>query len=168
MESRIEQRRYKLSDRHLGLNFSNWSPDDVIAEELNLDGNLIRAGLFSFELVDGDLAELVFKLLTLNTDDETTISRKIIQKLIIPQDYAALMQEYRQRIANFQQVESDFFAVLSQIDETVYEMFGLTAEEKDHIEHRLSSFPLNKLQPRYPWQTVRPRPIKAYTEDRFA
>ncbi|MCG5057146.1 MAG: N-6 DNA methylase [Limnoraphis sp. WC205] len=168
VESRIEQRRYKLSDRHLGLNFSNWSPDDVIAEELNLDGNLIRAGLFSFELVDGDLAELVFKLLTLNTDDETTISRKIIQKLIIPQDYAALMQEYRQRIANFQQVESDFFAVLSQIDETVYEMFGLTAEEKDHIEHRLSSFPLNKLQPRYPWQTVRPRPIKAYTEDRFA
>ncbi|MGB7444640.1 MAG: N-6 DNA methylase, partial [Coleofasciculaceae cyanobacterium] len=38
VESRLEQQRYKLSDRHLGLNFSNWSPDDVTAEELNLDG----------------------------------------------------------------------------------------------------------------------------------
>ena len=68
---------------------------------------------------------------------------------------------------SFQQVELDFFAVLVQIDEAVYTMFNLTEEEKAHIEKRLSSFPLNKLQPRYPWQTVKPRPIKAYTEDRF-
>jgi len=47
-------------------------------------------------------------------------------------------------------------------------MFELTDEEKSHIETRLASFPLNKLQPRYPWQTVKPRPIKAYTIDRFA
>ncbi|APB32328.1 hypothetical protein GlitD10_0027 [Gloeomargarita lithophora Alchichica-D10] len=46
-------------------------------------------------------------------------------------------------------------------------MFGLTDAEKNHIEHRLASFPLNKLQPRYPWQTVRPRPIRAYMGDRF-
>jgi hypothetical protein len=46
-------------------------------------------------------------------------------------------------------------------------MFGLSEEEKAHIENRLSSFPLNKLQPRYPWQTVKPRKINAYTEDRF-
>ena len=78
------------------------------------------------------------------------------------------MQAYRQRFDSFQQVESDFFAALAQIDQTVYEMFELTDAEKAHIETRLTSFPLNKLQPRYPWQTVKPRPIKAYTSDRFA
>lgn len=168
VENRITTSRYKLSDRTLGLNFSNWSLEDVQTEELSLDGNLIRAGLFSLELVDANLAELVYKLLTLNTDEDTSISRATIQKLLVPQDYAVLMQDYRQRLASFQQVEEDFFSALAQIDETVYEMFGLTDEEKAHIEARLASFPLNKLQPRYPWQTVKPRPIKAYTEDRFA
>lgn len=168
VETRIETSRYKLSDRSLGLNFSNWSPEDVQVEELSLDGNCIRAGLFSLELVDADVAELAYKLLTLNADEETTISRAIIQKLLVPQDYATVMQNYRQRLASFQQVESDFLAILAQIDETVYEMFELTDAEKAHIETRLASFPLNKLQPRYPWQTVKPRPIKAYTSDRFA
>lgn len=167
-EARIETNRYKLSDRALGLNFSNWSPEDISVEELGLAGNCIQAGVFSLELIDADVAELVYKLLTLNAEEDTTISRAIIQKLLVPQDYAALMQTYRQRLANFQQVESDFFAALAQIDETVYAMFGLTEAEKTHIETRLNSFPLNKLQPRYPWQTVKPRPIKAYTSDRFA
>jgi len=168
VESRIKTSRYKLSDRNLGLNFADWSTEDVDVEELILDGNCIRAGLFSLELVDTDVAALVYKLLTLNADEETTISRAIIQKLLVPQDYAALMQDYRQRSASFQQIESDFFAILHQIDDTVYAMFGLTDDEKTHIENRLASFPLNKLQPRYPWQTVKPRPIKAYTSDRFA
>jgi hypothetical protein len=168
VETRIETSRYKLSDRNLGLNFSNWSTEDVYVEELTLDGNCIRAGLFSLELVDADVAELVYKLLTLNAEEETTVSRAIIQKLLVPQDYSALVQGYRQHSAIFQQVESNFFAVLNQIDETVYKMFGLTDDEKTHIENRLASFPLNKLKPRYPWQTVKPRPIKAYTSDRFA
>ncbi len=168
VETRIATSRYKLSDRNLGLNFSNWSPEDVQVEELSLDDNSIRAGLFSLELVDADVAELVYKLLTLNADEDTTISRAIIQKLLVPQDYAALMSTYRHRLAGFQQVESDFFAALAHIDQTVYEMFELTDAEKAHIETRLTSFPLNKLQPRYPWQTVKPRPIKAYTSDRFA
>ena len=168
VEMRIATSRYKLSDRTLRLNFSNWSPEEVQVAELSLEGNSIRAGLFSLEVADADVAELVYKLLTLSTDEDTTISRAIIQKLLIPQDYAALMQAYRQRFDSFQQVESDFFAALAQIDQTVYEMFGLTDEEKTHIETRLASFPLNKLQPRYPWQTVKPRPIKAYTSDRFA
>jgi hypothetical protein len=62
VETRIETSRYKLSDRNLALNFSNWSLEDVQAEELSLDGNCIRAGLFSLELVDADVAELVYKL----------------------------------------------------------------------------------------------------------
>jgi hypothetical protein len=101
-------------------------------------------------------------------DEETAISRRTIQKLLIPLDYSALMEEYRQRIANFQQVESDFLVVLDKIDNAVYEMFGLSEEEKAQIEKRLSNFPLNQLPPRYPWDNVRSRPIKAYTEDRFA
>lgn len=168
VERRITTNRYKLSDRNLRLNFSNWSSEDVQVSELGLDNKCIQAGVFSLELVDADVAELVYKLLTLNADEDTNISRAIIQKLVVPQDYAALMQAYRQRLASFEQVEADFFAVLANIDQTVYEMFGLTEEEKLHIETRLSSFPLNKLQPRYPWQTVKPRPIKAYTSDRFA
>lgn len=168
VETRIETSRYKLSDRILGLNFTNWNPEDVQVEELSLDGNSIQSGLFSLDLVDPDVAELVYKLLTLNADEETTISRAIIQKLLVPQDYPALMQTYRERLGRFQQVEADFLAALTQIDEAVYEMFGLTDTEKAHIETRLGSFPLNKLQPRYPWQTVKPRAIKAYTSDRFA
>lgn len=167
VETRIETSRYKLSDRSLNINFTYWSTEDVQVEELSLDGNSLRAGLFSIQLVDANLAELVYKLLTLNSDENTSISRSTIQKLLVPQNYADLMAEYKQRLASFQQVESDFFVVLDRIDQAVYEMFSITDEEKQHIETRLASFPLNKLQPRYPWQTVRPRPIRAYTEDRF-
>jgi hypothetical protein len=166
VEAQIITSRYRLSDRRLGLNFSNWSKEDVLAEELTLDDNCIRTDLFSIELVDADLAELVYLLLTNSTDE--TISRATIQKLNVPQDYTTLMKNYRWRFADFQEVESDFFNALHQIDETVYTMFNITDEEKNHIENRLASFPLNKLQPRYPWQTVRPRSINAYTEDRFA
>jgi hypothetical protein len=166
VETQIVTSRYGLSDRRLGLNFSNWSKEDVLAEELTLEGNCIGADLFSLELVDADLAELVYLLLINSTDE--TISKATIQKLNVPQDYRNLMQSYRQRFADFQEVESDFFNALNQIDETIYTMFNITDEEKNHIENRLGSFPLNKLQPRYPWQTVKPRSIKAYTEDRFA
>ena len=59
VETQIVTSRYKLSDRNLGLNFSNWSPEDVQVAELSLDENSIRAGLFSLELIDADVAELV-------------------------------------------------------------------------------------------------------------
>ncbi|APB32329.1 N-6 DNA methylase family [Gloeomargarita lithophora Alchichica-D10] len=119
VENRIGNRRYKLSERRLGLNFLDWSPEDVPVEELTLDGSYIRAGLFYFQLLDADLAELVYKLLTLNTDEDTLISKAIIQKLVIPQDYPDVMATYRQRLIHFQQVESDFFAVLNRIDHTI-------------------------------------------------
>lgn len=168
VETRIQSSRYILRERHLGLNFTHWTPEDVEVEALSWDGNLLKAGVFSFELGDADLGELVYKLLTLNADNNASISRGTIQKLLIPQDYTALMQEYRKRRLNFQEVEADFIATLAEIDETIYEMFGLTECLRATIEKRLSSFPLNQRQPRYPWQTVKPRPIKTYTEDRFA
>ncbi|MEB3267563.1 MAG: hypothetical protein VKJ09_03395, partial [Leptolyngbya sp.] len=167
VESRLENSRHKLSDGALQLNLANWSPESVLVEELSLTENRIHAGLFFLELVDDEVAELVYKLLTLNADDDAEISKAIIQKLVVPQDYSDLMQTHRRRLANFQQVEADFFAVLAQIDAAVYDLFGLTTAEKAHIEARLNQFPLNQLQPRYPWQTVKPRPIKAYTSDRF-
>jgi len=168
VETRAAARRYKLSDRHLQLNLTNWSPEPVAIEELTLQGNQIQAGLFSLTLVDADASELLYKLLTLSGDEGSTVSKAIIQKLVIPQDYVALMQAYRERCASFQQVETRFFAILDRIDATIYTLFGLTAAEQAHIETRLASFPLNKLQPRYPWQSVKPRSIKAYTHDRFA
>lgn len=167
VETRIETNRYKLSDRRLGLNFSNWSDEEVPVEELSFDGNSITAGLFSLELVDANLAELVYKLLALYIDEDSSIAKTTIQKLLVPPDYAELMEEYRQRLATFKQVEADFFEAIATIDEAVYEMFGLSDAERVHIETRLKTFPLNKLQPRYPWETVKPRTIKSYTEDRF-
>jgi hypothetical protein len=167
VETRIETKRYKLSDRRLGLNFSNWSDEEVPVEELSFDGNSITAGLFSLELVDANLAELVYKLLALNLDEGSSIAKVTIQKLLVPPDYAELMEEYRQRLATFEKVEAGFFAALDKIDEAVCEMFEFAETEKAHIETRLNSFPLNQLQPRYPWETVKSRPIKAYTEDRF-
>ncbi len=167
VETRITHNRYVLSERRFGLNFLDWSAGDVPVQELILDGNYIRAGLSFLELPDADLAELVYKLLILNTDEETIISQAMIQKLVVPQNYAELMVLYRQKLADFQGVESDFLTVLNRIDETIYMMFGLTEAEKMHINKRLENFPLNRLQPRYPWQTVRRRPIRAYMSDRF-
>ena len=167
IENLIQTRRYSITDRLLALNLVHWTAEDIQAEELRLDGRFIRADEFFLELLNGDLAELVYKLLMLTAEEDTHISKLIIQKLVVPHNYAEVIQTYKQKVIDFQEVESDFFRVLAQIDQTVYEMFELTEEEQAHIESRLSSFPLNKLQPRYPWQTVKPRPIKAYISDRF-
>ena len=86
----------------------------------------------------------------------------------MPRDYAALLAEYRGRMEAFQQVERDFMLALADVDQAVYAAFGLTVEEQVTVTQRLNSAPLNRLQPRYPWQSVRPRPIKAYMQDRFA
>ena len=167
IENLIQTKRYRITDRLLALNLVHWTAEDIQAEDLRLDGRFIRAGESCLELLNGYLAELVYKLLMLTAEEDTYISKSVIQKLVVPHNYAEVIQTYKQKVIDFQEVEADFFRVLAQIDQTVYEMFELTEEEQAHIESRLSSFPLNKLQPRYPWQTVKPRPIKAYTSDRF-
>ncbi|WP_271254220.1 HsdM family class I SAM-dependent methyltransferase [Pseudanabaena sp. Chao 1811] len=167
IENLIQARRYRITDRILALNLVHWTAEDIQAEELRLDDRFIRAGESFLELLNADLAELVYKLLMLTAEEDTHISKSVIQKLVVPHNYAEVIQTYKQKVIDFQEVEADFFRVLARIDQTVYEMFELTKEEQAHIESRLSSFPLNKLQPRYPWQTVKPRPIKAYTSDRF-
>ena len=91
-----------------------------------------------------------------------------MQKILVPRDYADLMEQYRARMTAFRQVEQDFMSAMAGVDAAVYEAFGIQEEERAYIEKRLDSFPLNRLKPRYPWQTVRPRAIKSYTTDRFA
>jgi hypothetical protein len=113
------------------------------------------------------IASFVYSVLTLVGDDETVISSKDVQKLLIPKDYESLLADYEKRMALFGKVEDEFMAVLADIDKAVYDAFDLTPAERNHIEKRLSSFPLNRLKPRYPWQTVRPRSLKTYTVDRF-
>jgi hypothetical protein len=156
----------KLSDPSFGLSFVEWG-EDVLASDLELDGAAIKAGLFSVKFKDEKIARFVYTILTLVGDDETVISSKDIQILLVPKDYETLLNNYEKRMTSFGKVESDFMAVLAEIDKAVYDAFALTPAEREHIEKRLSSFPLNRLKPRYPWQTVRPRSLKTYTVDRF-
>ncbi|MDQ2798612.1 MAG: N-6 DNA methylase, partial [Armatimonadota bacterium] len=158
----------RLSDPRLGLTFAGGA-DEVKAGELRHEGNAINTEAAAFALFsNADAAEYVYRLLTLTLEEDMALKAADMQKLVVPADYAALMAEYRRRWAGFESVEQDFRAALVRMDATVYDAFGITEPEQAHISQRLNSFPLNRLQPRYPWQAVKPRPIKAYMADRFA
>ena len=157
----------KLTDPRFGADFSDWG-DDVMSGNLTLDGKAIQAGLFSMKFADEEIAEFVFKILELTGDDESIVKGRDVQKLLIPKDFRALLKEYKLKFVSFEAVEGEFMEVLGEIDGAVYDAFGLKPDEREHIETRLNSFPLNRLKPRYPWQTVKPRPLQVYTEDRFS
>jgi hypothetical protein len=167
-ERRIVQGTLRLTEPSLGLQFPSGTVE-ARPGELTFEGRQILNGLLPFaEFADADLAEYVFRLLLLTSDEETPLGAATVQRLLVPGDYQALMLEYRQRWADFQRVEQDFFVAMKVVDEAVYTMFGLTAEERVYVETRLSTFPLNRLRPRYPWDVVRSRTVKTYTQDRFA
>jgi hypothetical protein len=153
----------KLTDDLVELRFGAWM--DPKAGELEQSGTRIWCGLSSFEVADGDLAELLLKILV--RDPEEHISRTNIQRLVVPRDWRAAIREYRERLQAFSAIREKFYAKIDQIDDLVARGFDLTASERNHIKDRLSSFPLNRLTPRYPWTVVRSRPLKAYMEDRF-
>jgi hypothetical protein len=166
-EKRSSQSRIKLSDPKLGLRFPG-GLTEVKALELQWNQNRLEVNLFVFaEVGDEELCEFVYSLVTLTGDETTTLKPADLQKLIVPTEYSSLIKEYRARSQSFGEVEKDFLQALSVIDDAVYEIFGITSQERKYIEARLSTPPLSRLQPRYPWQTVKPRPIKAYMEDRF-
>jgi len=166
VEVRAASARIRLSDARLGLDFRHWQGSPT-AEDLVLDGTLLRGGLLAnLELRDNHLAKLVFLLLTA-TESDAGITRAILQRLVVPQDYTDLMQEYLVRLSAFGGVQTEFASAQAEVDQAVFEAFGLSDAEREHIERRLSTFPLDRLQPRYPWETTAPRPIRAYTEDRF-
>ena len=162
-EQRLRAGHLRIIEPSLGLRFLEAGVEATV-EELVWSGNRVEP---LAEFANDALAEYVFHLLTLTVEEETRIKAAEVQKLLVPNDYAALLAEYHRRMDSFRQVEQDFMAALEDVDKAVYVAFGMTAEEQDYITARLSRFPLNRLQPRYPWQTVRPRPIKAYMEDRF-
>ena len=157
----------KLTDPRFGADFSGWG-DDVLGSNLTLEDNKIQTGLFSMKFADAEIAEFVFRVLALTGDGETVIKDKEVQKLLVPKDFRKLISDYKAKLASFETVESEFMEVLGEIDEAVYDAFDLEPDVREHIEQRLNSFPLNRLKPRYPWQVVKPRSLKAYTEDRFA
>ncbi|MDQ2798647.1 MAG: N-6 DNA methylase, partial [Armatimonadota bacterium] len=167
-ERRSAAGHLRLSDPRLGLTFAGGA-DEVKAGELRHEGNAINTEAVAFALFsNADAAEYVYRVLTLTMEEDMALKAADVQKLVVPADYAALMTEYRRRWAGFESVEQDFRAALARMDATVYDAFGITEPEQAHISQRLNSFPLNRLQPRYPWQAVKPRPIKAYMVDRFA
>lgn len=165
-ERRLAAGNKSLTEPAYGLRFEAGDMT-ALAEELLLDGAQIRTELLLFaEFANANLAEYVYRVLTLTAKEDKPITTLDAQKLLVPNDYAALMQEYRARDAGFQRVEQDFLQALEDVDTAVYAAFGMT-DAKPAIAQRLSTFPLNRLRPRYPWETVRPRAIKSYTEDRF-
>ncbi len=165
-ERRLALGHKSLTEPIYGLRFEAGGVT-ALAEELQLDGTQIRTELLLFaELADECLAEYVFRVLTLTAKEDKPITAADAQKLFVPSDYRALMREYRTRDAAFQSVEQDFMQALRAGDDAVYAAFGMT-DQKAYIEQRLSEFPLNRLRPRYPWETVRPCAVKAHTEDRF-
>ncbi len=153
----------KITAEDAGLNFGGWM--DPKAGELQQTGNRVGFGLSWFEVQDEELAELLSKVLARDPDE--FITRGAIQRLVVPKDWRPVMSKYRTRVAAFAAVQSRFYTTLRNIDGVVYRAFGLTDGEDLHVEQRLSSFPLNRLTPRYPWSVVKPRPLKAYMEDRF-
>ena len=135
-------------------------------EELQWHGNRIEP---LAEFADAALAEFVFHLLTLTVEEgHACESRRRAETRSCHTDYADFLTEYQHALTAFGRWSRISTRQWQRVDNAVYAAFGLTPEEQDDYHARLNRFPLDRLQPRYPWQAVRPRPIKAYTADRFA
>ena len=154
-----------LSAPLFGLDFRKWQ-DQVPRADLHVEGTVLKGSLHAeLDLQDPDLARFVHLLLGLL--EAETVSSEALQKLLVPRDYRDLLGEYDKREQAFSGVRKRFTATLEAVDQAVFDLFGLTPEERAHVKDRLASFPLNRLRPRYPWEVDEPRPLRAYTEDRF-
>ncbi|MCX7741452.1 MAG: N-6 DNA methylase [Meiothermus sp.] len=156
---------YTLAARGFGLDFREWqyipSP-----EEVHRAGSVLTAGLFArLDLKDSELAAFVHLLLGVLEAEKVT--SEDLQRLFIPHDYRNILQEYEAQLRVFSGVQGEFLNTLEAVDQAVFDLFGLTLEEQAHVKNRLANFPLNRLRSRYPWEVGEPRPLKAYTEDRF-
>jgi type I restriction-modification system DNA methylase subunit len=61
-----------------------------------------------------------------------------------------------------------FVELQLKVDRIIAQGLGLTDEEFNYIQSRLSTPPLDVLQPRFPWVVAEKRGIQAYESDRFA
>jgi hypothetical protein len=166
VEDRIDRRQsLPLSAPLFGLDFRKWQ-DQVPRIDLSVEGAVLKGSLHAeLDLKDPDLARFVHLLLGLL--EAETVGSEDLQKLLVPRDYRDLLREYEDREQAFSGVRERFMATLEAVDEVVFDLFGLTPDERAHVKARLASFPLDRLRPRYPWEVGEPRPLRAYTEDRF-
>lgn len=63
---------------------------------------------------------------------------------------------------------TQFIQLQQKADKIIAQAFELTEQEFDYIQHRLSTPPLDVLQPRWPWIVSEKRRIQEYKKDRFA
>jgi hypothetical protein len=166
VEDRIDRgEALPLSAPLFGLDFRKWQ-DQVPRIDLSVEGAVLKGSLHAeLDLKDPNLARFVHLLLGLL--EAETVGSEDLQKLLVPRDYRDLLREYDNRERAFSGVRERFTATLEAVDEVVFDLFGLTPDERAHVKARLASFPLNRLRPRYPWEVGEPRPLRAYTEDRF-
>ncbi len=137
-------------------------------EELKVSGkDILLNDVPVVSLNSEDVCLYVASILKATSNDEAQFDVRVVQKLAIPDDLRSLMEQYRARIVEFGSVETEIMDTLARIDDLVYAAFELTDAERKHVEQRIRSYPLAALQPRYPWQTVKPRSISAYIVDRF-
>lgn len=148
------------------LDFRRWEDEPAI-EEIYVSGRTLQGNLFaSIEFPDEDLALLVHILIQGMGGER--LKRKDLQKIVVPKDYKRLMAEYHEAMRSFEGAREDFMRTLEALDEAAFDLFDLDPEEREYIRTRLNTFPLDQLRPRFPWEAVKPRPIKAYTEDRWS
>lgn len=148
------------------LDFRGWEDEPAI-ESIDVSESTLRGGLFaSIEFPDEDLALLVHILIQGVRSER--LKGKDLQKIVVPKDYKRFMAEYREGMRSFEGAREDFMRTLEVLDEAAFDLFDLDPEEREYIRTRLNTFPLDQLRPRFPWEVVKPRPIKAYTEDRWS
>jgi len=153
----------RLTDPLAGLTFRTWS--DPMVDELEQNGDTISSGLSSLTLADEGLAQLAVTLLRAQCEDQ--ISRHAMQSLVVPKDWRPVVSEYRKRLDNHTHARKGFESRLRELNEAAFEAFGISKTNRLYIETRLATFPLSRLNPRYPWVPVKKNTARSFEQDRF-
>jgi type I restriction-modification system DNA methylase subunit len=98
---------------------------------------------------------------------ESPPTAREMQQLLAPENYKELCALI-ERAEDPQSPDITRFQKLhKKADELIAAGFCLNDRELDYVRSRLSSRPLDVLQPRWPWKAVERRNIQEYTADRF-
>jgi type I restriction-modification system DNA methylase subunit len=91
-----------------------------------------------------------------------------LQELQVPEDISNVSA----LIDNANNPESieigQFMELFAEADKIIAKAFELSTEEVNYIRNRISTPPLDVLQPRWPWMVSEKRGIQEYESDRFA
>ncbi len=98
---------------------------------------------------------------------EESITKEKLESLMVPTDPKPISQ----LIDNARDMDSPdirkFKELIGMVDQVIMAGFGLTEEERTYIHKRLSNYPFEILEPRWPWSRVVLREIQEYEDDRF-